>query len=153
MGQRRGELLAVAFLGVLIATAAALAPGDAGAQEDPLKARQAGFKDISREMKAAEGLVKAGGPGDRIAEHAVKMTAFLQRVPSLFPPGSDKGSSEAKKEIWSNFDDFVKLARAAAAEGEKLVVVAKANKIADTRKQFAALGDACSACHDKYRNE
>ena len=81
------------------------------------------------------------------------MTAFLQRVPSLFPPGSDKGSSEAKKEIWSNFDDFVKLARAAAAEGEKLVVVAKANKIADTRKQFAALGDACSACHDKYRNE
>jgi cytochrome c556 len=150
MRQRRVVMTTLLAAGLL---APAALTGPATGQEDPLKVRQAGFKELSRDMRAAETLVKAGGPGDKIAEHAVKMTAFLERVPTLFPPGSDKGSSEAKKEIWSNFDDFVKLAKAATGEGRKLVEVAKANKIADTRKQFAALSDACAACHDKYRNE
>ncbi len=70
-----------------------------------------------------------------------------------FAPGSDKGTTRAKPEIWDNMDDFqAKLGdlqeaatalNAAAQSGDKDAIKAA----------VGATGKACKACHDEYKSK
>ncbi|MDG0978574.1 MAG: cytochrome c [Halieaceae bacterium] len=66
-------------------------------------------------------------------------------VTSAFPAGSDKGTTRAKPEIWSNKDDF----------GNKFAKMQDAiNALsADTKgiSNLGGLGQSCKACHDDYK--
>ena len=70
-----------------------------------------------------------------------------------FAPGTDKGTTRAKPNIWSNMDDFqTKLTdfRAAAAQ---LAETAAAGDPDASRDQFMATGGTCKACHDEYKSK
>ena len=70
-----------------------------------------------------------------------------------FAPGTDKGTTRAKPNIWANMDDFQsKLAdfRAAAAQ---LAETAAAGDAGASREQFVATGGTCKACHDEYKSQ
>ena len=68
-----------------------------------------------------------------------------------FGPGTDKGTTRAKPEIWQNQEDFkVKLTnmrealaglQVAAGSGDKKIV---AQAVGDA-------GKSCKACHDEYK--
>lgn len=67
---------------------------------------------------------------------------------ALFPPGSTM-HSDAMPSVWTEPTRFSALAedlRIAAA-----TLARDADSGADTRAAFAAVEDACSACHDDYR--
>lgn len=68
-----------------------------------------------------------------------------------FAPGSEKGTTRAKPEIWDNMDDFEsKLAdlRDAAAALEEAVDSEDRKDIASAVRDT---GGACKACHDEYK--
>jgi cytochrome c556 len=71
-----------------------------------------------------------------------------------FAKGSDKGAeTDAKPEIWTDFDDFQAKLNDYIDESKKLAEVAKTGDEAVMKEQFRKTAGACKACHDKYRAE
>ena len=58
------------------------------------------------------------------------------RVPSLFPPGSRDGHSEATPAVWERWPEFVAAARALEGEAEKLAAAARSGHEAAMTGQF-----------------
>lgn len=118
-----------------------------------VKERMDTMSEIARNMKALAAMVKsdkvdadaAREIGSRVAEHA-------NLFPSQFPEGSLSELSEARAEIWVDFDDF-------EAKSEALATAAV--NLAETdpddidrsalRQALKAMGQTCKSCHESYR--
>jgi cytochrome c556 len=71
-----------------------------------------------------------------------------------FSKGSDTGAeTDAKPEIWTDFDDFQVMLNDYVNESRKLAEVARNGSESDMKEQFRKTADSCKACHDKYRAE
>ena len=80
------------------------------------------------------------------------LVSSSKMIPLLFPPGTEKGdNTKAKPDVWSDRGGFEKAAANLTATAEKLVPLADANDKAGFASQFAAVGQACGACHRPYR--
>lgn len=80
---------------------------------------------------------------------AIKRWALV--FPTLFPAGSDKGSTKAAPTIWTDSAGFQKDAEALAAAADKLATAAKADDATAVAAAFKETGEACGACHKEYR--
>ena len=70
-----------------------------------------------------------------------------------FAPGSEKGTTRAKPEIWDNMDDFESKLddlRDAAASLDEAVEGGDRKNIANAVKDT---GGTCKACHDEYKSK
>lgn len=87
---------------------------------------------------------------DAAAAEAAK-TAMLEAIgkagAAFAEPGAADPASEAKPEIWTNWDDFVKKATA-LGDAANALDVASAESIG---AGMPALGGACKDCHTTYR--
>ena len=70
-----------------------------------------------------------------------------------FAPGTDKGTTRAKPNIWSNMDDFQSKLDDFRAAAAKLAETAAAGDPGESRQQFVATGGTCKACHDEYKSQ
>ena len=134
----------------LATTAALLLVGGTAMAQDSIKARKDGFQDTKKAMAEIKGLLES----DKVAPVgavAQRVSAYANRLPTLFPAGSDKGDTKAKGEIWADFGDFSAKAKNFEDAAKALETTAASGDKAATAKQFAALGGACKACHDRYR--
>lgn len=68
----------------------------------------------------------------------------------LFPEGSLTGETEAKADIWENFDDFAKFAKELE---ENALALSQIESEAEFAAAFKAVGNTCSGCHKKYREK
>lgn len=146
----------------LIASAVALAmlgtAGAAAAQqkpEDAIKYRQSALFIVGQNFAPIAAMAQGKMPYDQdLAAQRAAIVAYVLKLPwPAFSPGTDKGNTKAKPEIWSNLDDFQKKAEAAQAEAMKLADVAKTGHFEALKAQVGATGKACKACHDEYRNK
>jgi cytochrome c556 len=101
-------------------------------------------KRINDRLKSKRGLADIGRDADEIR-------ATAARVPSLFPPGSLDGHSEATPAVWERWPEFVAASRTLEAEAEKLAATARAGPDAAIAAQVRATTRACSGCHDVFR--
>ncbi|MCS6778808.1 MAG: cytochrome c [Geminicoccaceae bacterium] len=125
----------------------------AGAQ-DPIKARQAEFKEFGKRMGAIKDTVidRKGGTMADVAANAEYLAAKIPQIPAWFPEGSDKGETRALPDIWLNFADFEAKAKNAASLAQALVVAAKSGEQMATAQAFGKLGqEGCGGCHQPYR--
>jgi cytochrome c556 len=86
---------------------------------------------------------------DAAAAQAAKdaLIADAKATPAAFQTQASDPASEAKPEIWTNWDDFV--AKAGALEGAAQALdVTSAETIA---AGMGAIGGACGACHKAYK--
>lgn len=135
---------AAAIGAVILATAGgAMAAGE-------IAARQEAMKGVGGAMKAIKAAVEGNQAADAVAP-AEKIAATMQKVPGLFPKGSDAGETDAKPEIWDEWAKFEKAAADAGAAAAQLAVVAKGGDAAATGEAMKALGGACGACHKPFR--
>jgi cytochrome c556 len=123
---------------------------------DAIEYRQAAFEVLVWNFAPMGAMVKGKIPFDAktFAERAANV-AFLSKMPlEGFIPGSDKGETEAKPEIWQNWDDFKAKMDNLQKETAKLAEVAKtATKVEEVAEQFGETGKVCKGCHDKYRED
>ena len=69
-----------------------------------------------------------------------------------FAPGSEKGKTRAKPEIWENTDDFAQKLANFRSEAAALAAAANAGDKSATIEQFKQTGGTCKACHDNYKS-
>jgi len=103
-------------------------------------------KRINERVKSKRGLVD-------IARDAEEIRAAAARIPSLFPPGSRDGHSDAKPAVWARWPEFEAASRTLEQEAEKLAAAARSGQEPATAAQFRSMTRACSGCHDTFREK
>jgi len=119
--------------------------------------RQSWFALLAANFGPMVAMVKGEIPWDEnlMASYADQLAALTTLdVLRGFPDGSDKGTTRAKPEIWTNKADFEKKLDNLKAEVNALQSVANTGT---DRKAIAAgvaaTGKACKSCHDEYKSK
>jgi cytochrome c556 len=125
--------------------------GHAWVKNAAVKARMDAMSGISAEMKILGQMVRGVTSFDQEAARAAaaSIAEFASDTPSLFEANEKDPKSEAKAEIWANFDDFVKLSR--AMEKTAIGLSTSITDEEDVGAAMKALGSICRACHKTYR--
>jgi cytochrome c556 len=147
-----GAAVTIALTGLLAISATAL---DVAAV---LKDRQTTMKQQAKDLGSIKAFLE--GKGDQAAAEAAaaSLTRTTQKIPALFPPGSDKASPDGdfapKAAIWNDWDKFLNAQKAAAGKAEALLAAVKAGDKASIRTAFLDLGkNGCGNCHTPFREK
>lgn len=125
------------------ATAHESATGIVKERMDTMKSMAQRVKRMGKRIKKKQDLAK-------VPEHARVIAELVEKVPPLFPAGSNKHPSEASEKIWRDFADFEKHAKA-AAEAARQLAAADPGDVKLVAARFRALTKACGGCHETYR--
>lgn len=120
-----------------------------------VKERMGHMKELAEAMKAIKAGVQAKPDIDRaaIAEAAGAIATHADRTLALFPEGSLKHPSEARPEIWQNWDAFKAANAQMKTEAEKLAEAAKNGDRRAILVQFAKTARSCAGCHEVFRKK
>ncbi len=138
---------------ILLSSVIALSSAALMAQEADIQARQKLFDEIKDEFKAIQDIMKSGNIDHAaVAGHAKAMKERFGQVGKHFTPGSDKGDTDAKPEIWKKMDKYKQRGQQAGAALDNLIKAAekKQNEKA-LGAQIQNVGKSCKACHDDFR--
>jgi cytochrome c556 len=122
------------------------------AQSEFVEKRQNLMKNNSAAVKAIKGAVDAKDYAT-IELKAKDIMGNAEKIPELFPKGSNVGKTKAKVEIWEKADDFAKNHRNLRKAATELADAAKSKDDAAIGVKVKALGDVCGACHKTNRAE
>jgi cytochrome c556 len=128
---------------------AALAHG--GVKDKEVMARMAVMETIGDQMKILGTMAKGQAPFDADAANAalIEVAAQSAQIAPMFETKADDPKSEALPIIWEQWEDFAKLASDAETTAEGLAGTISAE--ADLGPAMVQIGEACKACHSKYR--
>jgi len=126
--------------------------GAAIAFAGPIEERQALMKEDGKAGQELFKMFKGEAPYDAatVKKDGDLIVKNLEKIATLFPPGSDKGPPEtfAKAEIWTDPEGF-KAAGDAAYKAAK--AIADSTDEASFKAAVPALGEACGGCHKTFR--
>jgi cytochrome c556 len=124
------------------------------AQDDEayVQYRQSVMKANGGHMGAIAAIMKNKLPYvTNIVAHAqaIQMTSTV--VEDAFKKEITEGKTDAKPEIWQDWDKFVAAAKAMGEESGKLADVAQAGDMAAIEAQVKELGTSCGGCHKPFK--
>ncbi len=147
-----------AFAGVALAVAAATMAESK--PEDLIRFRQSGYEYMAWNMGRIKANVDGAYNKDQVVQAANVIAAIANSgMGNLYAPGTDKGKgwheTNAKPELFdaANKAKVGELAGNFNREANELAKVASAGDAAAVKAQFGKLGQACKACHEKFRKE
>ena|SRR5688572_987758 len=141
-------------LGAMVSTSAVLAQaGDAKA----IEARQANFKEIDKHWKPVTEMLKRKIPYDaaQVQQAATAIEPLAKKIPETFVPDTRQVTgvkTKARENIWSNQPDFKAKSEELVKALNGLAAAAKTGDEKAFRPAVMAVGKACSACHDNYKD-
>jgi len=143
----RSTLSALLTSGLIFCAASAALAGD------PIDERVKAFKGAKQSFaQVKDGL--SSGDNAAIAEAAKSLAALGGRIPDMFPVGSNKGKTDAKDEIWSNFSDFSAKAKTMQERSQALALLASSGGTKDQLAEAAGqVMDSCKSCHRRYKED
>ena len=149
---------------IILALLATAVAGSALAQvkpEDAIKFRQSGYTFMAWNMGKLKGML-VDNPASYNKEQAIAAANLIAATANsgmgaLYVPGSDKGKgwkeTRVKPELFTDREAVGKVAVAFNKEANELAKVAATGDAAALKAQFGKVGEACKACHDKFRKE
>ena len=148
--------LALATLGALAAASATFAQDQAAAQK-AVEARQALLKSVDEAFKPIGEIVKRKQPYDAavVQAGAAKLATLVPKIPDAFTLDTHTATgikTKARENIWTNLPDFKAKGDGLVKAVDGLVAAGKTGDEKALRPAFAAVGKACSACHDNYKD-
>ncbi len=144
---------------LLAAAVAALGMTSAFAAQDPMEnaisARKAAFKLIATNFGPMGAMAKGEMPfsDDVFAKRAINLKALSTMPWEFFVPGSDKGATKAKPEIWNDTPGFNDRAVAFEREVAKLAEAAGGGDQKAMFSQFAKTAKTCKGCHNDFKSK
>lgn len=144
---------------ILIAAAALATALPAAAQfakpEDAIKYRKGAFTVMAAHFGRVAGMAQGKIPFDaKAAAQNAEVATFMSTLPFAgFGPGTDKGETRAKPEIWAEMDKFNAGAKKMQDEMAKLNAAAKSGNLDAIKAAAGEVGKTCKGCHDDYRKE
>ena len=123
--------------------------------EDAVKYRKNALFVMSQHFDRLGPVVKGERPYNR--DEVAKNAAIAEQMSKLpwdgFVPGSDKGETGAKPEIWTDAAKFKSAGEKMQQEMSKLAQAANSGDLNAIKAQFGETGKACKACHDDFRKK
>lgn len=119
-----------------------------------VKQRMEMMKDVARSMEVIGRMIKGESEFDRELARMASLSIIKHSkgMPDLFPSGSLDHPSEARPEIWEDWDRFLieaeKMETAAEVFSEQ---ISNTGSAGDLKEEFALLGQSCGSCHKKFR--
>lgn len=128
-----------------------------GKTEDQIRWRQSAYHTMAWSM----GRIKANVEGTYNKDQVVEAANVIQAIANskmgyLYQPGSDKGKGWKETRLKSEFfgsKDLGQIAQNFGQQANEMAKVAAGGDAAAVKAQFGKLGEACKACHDKFRKE
>ena len=144
---------ALATAGVLLATGALAQSFQK--PEDAIKYRQGAFRVMSAHFGVLGAMANGKAPYDaQAAARSADVIALVSHLPFAgFVPGSDKGETRAKPEIWAEQARFKERAEKMQDAVGKLAAAAKTGTVENLKAAFGPAAQTCKACHDDFRKE
>jgi len=145
------------FSAVLLAAIGASFVLPAAAQfakpEDAIKYRKNALFVMQQNFGRVAAMAGGKAPFDaKVAAESAAVAEFTSKLPwEGFGPGTDKGDTKAKPEIWSEKAKFDDEARKMQAEMAKLSAAAKSGNLDSIKVAVNAVGGTCKSCHDDFR--
>ncbi len=123
--------------------------------EDAIKYRRSAMFLMSQHFGRVGAMANGKMPFDaKAAAENADLAAMLSKLPFAgFVPGSDKGETKAKPEVWTENDKFHSAANKMQEEMAKLDTAAKTGDLAQIKAAFGPVGKACKDCHDNFREK
>ncbi|AFK52052.1 c-type cytochrome [Tistrella mobilis] len=140
-------------IGAACALTVTIAAGVAYAQSDVIKERQDGFQTMRKQLGTVKAAVEGGGPADAVIAPAEAMVAYAERIPTLFPAGSDSGDTKALASIWTDRAGFEAAASNFRQAAQELADTGRSGDMDAVAAAFGDVGKACGACHNDYRGK
>lgn len=132
--------------------------GSAEEAQSVLESRSEFMKGLGSAMKAFSNYLKRGdGEPLELGAMAAEIAANAPRIPDLFPRDTGMaqfGDSEAKPDIWNDWEDFVVAANALVEPAMALEAAFESGDPADIGAKVKALGGkGCRGCHKPFREK
>lgn len=147
----RPNKFAIAAVGLLAMASAAIA----ATPTQIIAARQQGYKDIGRAMKALMDTLRSPTPSTTVARSSAQtILATAPHIKGWFPVGSGPEAgvkTAALPAIWQRKPEFDKDADNLVAAARMLDAAAASGNIAAVRDAAGKLGGSCKACHTDFR--
>ena len=145
--------LATCLLAATVLTLAIPAAAQFAKAEDAIKYRQSALFVMQQNFSRVAGMAAGKIPFDaKVAAESAAVAESMSKLPwAGFGPGTDKGDTDAKPEIWvqkAKFDDY---ARKMETEMGKLAVAAKSGNLDNIKAAVGPVGGTCKSCHDDFR--
>jgi cytochrome c556 len=122
----------------------------------PLGKRQVIFKQMLKTSEQMGGMLRGRVKFDAptFAASASLLATLAPQPWQHFPQVRDEGKSSAKDEVWQNQQRFDELAKQLEASTAALLLVSSQPPLvpADLAKPFKQVENACSACHQEFRD-
>jgi cytochrome c556 len=121
-----------------------------------IKYRQGAYTVLGTQFGIMGSMASGKAPFDaKEFQLRAERAAFMgQIVPEVFPAGSDAGApTKAKPEIWKQPDEFKKLMDDLQVKLAALSKASASGNLDTIKPAFGAAGQACKACHDKFKND
>jgi cytochrome c556 len=92
---------------------------------------------------------------DEFAKRADRIAFMLDMLPDAFAPDTRDAvlETEALDVIWEERDDFNRLAGEARDKARAAETAARTGDFSAAQAAFLEMGQACKACHDRFREE
>jgi cytochrome c556 len=114
--------------------------------------RQARMGRGGGNLASLKQVADANGDLTTLTPRIERLIQWSVDLPPMFPEGSNTPASEAKPEVWSDHAGFQAAAERFQTAVRALAAPAAANDHAAFLIAWTAAHDACSACHDAYKN-
>lgn len=122
--------------------------------EQAIEYRQNVMKAIGGLAGTSVGQIRDGFEhGPELTAVAAGLQALTRDIPSLFPEGSDFGETDAKSEIWEDWDTFEQRAVSTRDAVDAFAASVEQGDRTEMLRAFKDMGDACKACHEDFRKE
>lgn len=143
-----------------LATAGLVLAASASAQsfqkpEDAIKYRRGAMTVLGAHFGALGAMANGRVPFDAAAaaRHA-DVIALVSHLPFAgFAPGTEKGETRAKPDIWLEPAKFKADADKMEEAVGKLAAAAKTGSLDNLKAAFGPAGRSCKACHDDFRKD
>ncbi|MBV5298266.1 MAG: cytochrome c [Rhodoferax sp.] len=121
--------------------------------EDAIKYRKNALFVMQQNFGRVAAMAAGKAPFDaKIAADSAAVAEFVAKLPwEGFGPGTDKGDTKAKPEIWTDKAKFDDYAKKMEAEMSKLSIAAKTGSLDSIKVAVNATGGTCKSCHDDFR--
>jgi len=120
--------------------------------DEAIKLRRGALKLMGHYFTDLSEMAKGKKPYDK--DYAARCAANLEDLAKMpydfFIPGSDRGDTKARPEIWREPDKWRQSREATLVEVAKLARVARDGDLSALKEQVHATAQACKACHDEF---
>lgn len=140
-------LVTAGFMSIAL-TAPLLAQDAAMSGADAIAKRQELMKSNGQTAKALSSITAMEAEG-----HAQTLVDNFTALMDLFPEDSQSGDTKALPAIWENKADFDAKMKNALEASKVVLAAAQSGDDAAFEEARKALGDACFACHQTYREK